>query len=302
MVEGILNVNKPRGMASFAVVSLVRRLTGVRRVGHAGTLDPIADGVLPICIGRHATRIVEYLVDAPKVYRARILLGVATDTYDSEGEVVATGDPSGVTRAQLETALRPFVGEIQQVPPMYSALKYEGQPLYRYARAGKTVPREARTVAIYRLELLDFESPLVEIEMECGRGAYVRTVAQDLGERLGCGGHLVGLTRLRSGPFLLEEAIGVEELEEVARHDAWQEVLSGVDRVLESWDAALLGQEHTIDVRQGRPLVLIPARPEAAEVAPDALCRAYSEAGTFLGILRYGGEGRWRPEKVFAAL
>ncbi|MCH8901325.1 MAG: tRNA pseudouridine(55) synthase TruB [Chloroflexi bacterium] len=302
MVEGILNVNKPRGMTSFAVVSLVRRLTGVRRVGHAGTLDPIADGVLPICIGRHATRIVEYLVDARKAYRAVIRLGVATDTYDSEGEVVATGDPSGVTRAQLETALRPFVGEIQQVPPIYSALKYQGQPLYRYARAGKTVPLKARTVAIYRLELLNFESPLVEIELECGRGAYVRSLAYDLGERLGCGGHLEGLTRLRSGPFLLKDAIGVEELEEVARHDAWQEVLSGVDRVLESWDAALLGQEHTIDVRQGRSLVLTPARPEAAEVAPDALCRAYSEAGIFLGILRYRGEGRWRPEKVFAAL
>lgn len=302
MVEGILNVNKPRGMTSFAVVSLVRRLTGVRRVGHAGTLDPIADGVLPICIGRHATRIVEYLVDAPKAYRAVIRLGVATDTYDSEGEVVATGDPSGVTRAQLETALRQFVGEIQQVPPMYSALKYQGQPLYRYARAGKKVPLEARTVAIYRLELLNFESPLVDIEMECGRGAYVRSLAHDLGERLGCGGHLERLTRLRSGPFLLEDAIGVEELEEVAMNDGWQEVLSGVDRVLESWDAALLGEEHTNDVRQGRPLVLTPARPEAAEVAPDALCRAYSEAGAFLAILRYRGEGHWRPEKVFAAL
>ena len=302
MVEGILNVNKPRGMTSFAVVSLVRRLTGIRRVGHAGTLDPVADGVLPICIGRHATRIVEYLVDARKAYRAVIRLGVATDTYDSEGEVVATGDPSGVTRAQMETALRQFVGEIQQVPPMYSALKYQGQPLYRYARAGKTVPLKARTVRIYRLELLNFESPLVEIEMECGRGTYVRSLAHDLGERLGCGGHMEGLTRLRSGPFLLEDAIGVEELEEVARHDAWQEVLSSVDRVLESWDAALLGEEHTIDLRQGRALVLTPARSEAAEVAPDTLCRAYSEAGTFLGILRYRGEGCWRPEKVFAAL
>ena len=145
MVEGILNVNKPRGMTSFAVVSLVRRLTGVRRVGHAGTLDPIADGVLPICIGRHATRIVEYLVDARKAYRAVIRLGVATDTYDSEGEVVATGDPSGVTRAQLETALRPSVGEIQQGPPIYSARKYKGQPRYRSARAGRTGPPTAHT-------------------------------------------------------------------------------------------------------------------------------------------------------------
>ena len=301
MADGILNVNKPRGMASFAVVSLVRRLTGVRRVGHAGTLDPIADGVLPICLGR-ATRAVEYLVDAPKAYRAAIRLGVATDTYDSEGAVTETADPSGVIPEEVETALGRFVGEIQQLPPMYSALKHQGQPLYRYARAGKTVPRQPRTVAIYRLELLRFAPPVVEIELECGRGAYVRTLAHDLGQQLGCGAHLTGLTRLRSGPFTVEEAIDLDQLRDAAREDAWQELLHPIDRVLESWHAALLGQEHTLDVRQGRLLLLTPVRQELADLPPDTPCRAYSEEGEFLAILRYRGSGRWHPERVFAPL
>jgi tRNA pseudouridine55 synthase len=288
-------------MASFAVVSLVRRLTGVRRVGHAGTLDPTADGVLPICLG-HATRIVEYLVDAPKTYHAAIRLGVATDTYDSEGAVVATADASGVTREEVEKALLTFVGEIQQLPPMYSALKHEGQPLYRYARAGKTVPREPRTVTIHRIEIVRFALPVVEVELECGRGAYVRTLAQDLGQQLGCGGYLERLTRLRSGPFSLGDAIELDELREAGEQETWQELLSPVDRVLESWYAALLNEQHTLDVRQGRLLLLTPARREAAELAVDTRCRAYSEAGEFLAILRYGGAGRWRPEKVFTPL
>ncbi len=301
MASGILNVNKPRGMASFAVVSLVRRLTGVRRVGHAGTLDPMADGVLPICLG-HATRIVEYLVDAPKTYHAAIRLGVATDTYDSEGAVVATADPSGVTQEDVETALSHFAGQIQQLPPLYSALKYEGQPLYRYARAGKTVPRQERTVTIHRVELLRFAPPVAEVELEVGRGAYVRTLAHDLGERLGCRAHLERLTRLRSGPFSLDDAIEPDELREAARQDAWQKLLYPADRVLEAWYAALLGEQHTLDVCRGRLLVLTPVRQEVIGLALDTPCRAYSHEGDFLAILRYQGAGRWHPEKVFAAL
>src|SRR3990172_8628612 len=171
MPSGILNINKPRGITSFAVVKLVRKLTGVKRVGHAGTLDPIADGVLPVCLGQ-ATRIVEYLVGAPKVYYATVRLGAATDTYDSEGAVTATGDWSGVTRGQVEDVLQSFVGEIEQIPPMYSALKFKGKPLYSYARAGKEAPRQTRTVSVYSLALRKFEPPFVEAGMEGGRGAY----------------------------------------------------------------------------------------------------------------------------------
>ncbi len=301
MASGILNVNKPRGMASFAVVSLVRRLTGVRRVGHAGTLDPTADGVLPVCLGQ-ATRIVEYLVSAPKTYHAAIRLGVATDTYDSEGAVTETADPRAVTREELEAALQEFVGQIQQLPPMYSALKYEGQPLYRYARAGKTVPRQARTVTIHRLELRRFTPPVAEIELEVGRGAYVRTLAHDLGERLGCHAHLERLTRLRSGPFSLDGAIDLEELQEAVQQGTWHGLLYPADRVLESWHAAFLGQQHTLEVCRGQLLVLTPVRQEFIDLALDTPCRAYSSEGEFLAILRYRGAGRWHPEKVFAPL
>jgi tRNA pseudouridine55 synthase len=299
MTSGILNVNKPQGMTSFSVVSLVRKLTGIRRVGHAGTLDPVADGVLPICLGQ-ATRIVEYLVSAPKRYRSVIRLGEATDTYDSEGAVVATGDPSSVTREQVQAVLGEFVGEIDQLPPMYSAVKYEGRPLYAYARAGKEAPRQARRVMVHWLTLLRFEPPEVEIELEVGRGAYVRTLAYDLGERLGCHAHVIGLTRTRSGPFVLEEAVGLDQLREEAERGTWQELLHPVDCVLESWQAALLAEVHTRDVGRGKLIVLEPASPEAAGLAPDTLCRAYSEEGDFLGILRYQGAGRWHPERVFA--
>ena len=298
MTSGILNINKPRGMTSFAVVSLVRRLTGIKRVGHAGTLDPIADGVLPVCLG-HATRIVDYLVSAPKTYHATIRLGAATDTYDSEGAVTATGDPTGITQQEVEAALVGFVGQIQQLPPMYSALKHQGQPLYRYARAGKTAPRQERTVTIHRLDLARFAPPLVEIELEVGRGAYVRTLAYDLGEQLGCHAHLETLTRLRSGPFSLEDAISLDELREAAERGTWQELLYAPDRVLESWYAALFGEEHSRDICQGRLVVLAPVRPELADLDVDTPCRAYSHEGEFLAILRYRGASRWHPEKVF---
>jgi tRNA pseudouridine55 synthase len=296
MTGGILNVNKPPGMTSFAVVSLVRRRTGIRRAGHAGTLDPIADGVLPVCLGP-ATRMVEYIVSAPKTYLATVRLGEATDSYDSEGTVTATGDPSAVTLEDVEAVLPQFAGEIDQLPPMYSALKYEGQPLYRYARQGKTAPRQPRRVAIHRLELLGYTPPLIELEMEVGRGAYVRSLAHDLGERLGCHGHLVRLTRTVSGPFALADAVSIEELEGAAD---WEALLYAPDRVLESWQAALLGEQHAREAGQGR-LVVLERRPELAEPAPEAPCRAYSDAGEFLAVLRYRGSGRWQPEKVFAA-
>jgi tRNA pseudouridine55 synthase len=300
VASGILNLNKPRGMTSFAVVALVRRLTGVRRVGHAGTLDPIAEGVLPVCLGP-ATRVVEYLVAQPKLYAATLKLGEATDTYDSEGAVVATGDPSGVSQEQIEALLPQFIGEIRQLPPMYSALKYQGQPLYRYARAGREAPREERTVAVYRLELRRFRPPRLELEMEVGRGAYVRTLAHDLGERLGCHAHLEALTRLRTGPFTVAEALSLEQFRSLVEEGIWEESLHGPDRVLERWYAALLDEEHSLAVCQGRAQALRPASPAYAHLPIDTLCRAYSYDGRFLAVLRSQGGNLWRPEKVFAS-
>jgi tRNA pseudouridine55 synthase len=293
---GILNIDKPRGITSFAVVSRVRRATGIRRVGHAGTLDPEAEGVLPVCLGS-ATRVVEYLMDTTKVYRATVMLGAATDTYDSEGSVVSTGDWSSVTREALEAALAPLTGAIQQLPPMYSAVKHRGQPLYKYARAGKDAPRALRTVHVYRLDVVAFAPPSLELEIEVGKGAYVRSLAHDLGERLGCFAHLRALTRLRVGPFQLRNAIELDAFLELAERGEWEDCLHSPDSVLESWLAAILGEEHSRHVAQGR---LIDVTPVESHRHSD-FCRAYSYTGDFLAILRNAGGNRWKPEKVFAS-
>ncbi len=255
--------------------------------------------MLPVCLGR-ATRVVEYLVDQPKTYYATVRFGITTDTQDSEGAVIATAELDNLTRERVEAVLPAFVGEIRQLPPMYSALKHEGRPLYSYARAGKEAPREERTVRVYRLEIRRFAPPEMELEMECGRGAYVRTLVHDLGQAVGCGAHMSALTRLRSGPFRLEEAIDLETLESAVEAGTWEALLEPVDRVLESWPAALLAQPHSLEVRQGRLVALTPVREELANTPPETACRAYSSEGDFLAILRYLGGGRWQPEKVFA--
>jgi tRNA pseudouridine55 synthase len=300
-VHGILNLNKPPGITSFSVVSLVRRLTGVRRVGHAGTLDPAAQGVLPVCLGQ-ATRLAENLMDSPKMYRARIHLGVATDTYDAEGTVTNSADASGVTEGDIRAALPVYTGRIQQVPPMYSALKHQGVPLYRLARAGQTVERAPRTVAIYRLELLEYAPPLLTLELECGRGAYVRTLAHDLGQHLGCGAHLSALTRTRSGPFLLEQSLTLDDLRRAALEGRWHESLHASDSVVLDWWAAVLGREHTDEITQGRGIRLTPLSAErVVGLPPGTPCRAYSSDGRFLAILRYRGEQLWHPARVFTS-
>ena len=197
-MDGILNINKPAGKTSFAVVAMVKRLTGEKHVGHAGTLDPMATGVLPVCLGQ-ATRLVEYLMDTTKTYRAEIELGVSTDSYDREGAVTQKCDASAVTLAQIETALNSFRGVITQIPPMYSAVKHQGKPLYELARAGIDVERKARTAKIYSLEIRDWQNPFLTIEVNCGKGTYIRSLANDLGQALGCGATLSALERSRCG-------------------------------------------------------------------------------------------------------
>ncbi len=299
-VDGILNVRKPKDWSSLDVVRVVRRHSGVRRVGHAGTLDPAAEGVLPVCLGQ-ATRLTEYLLDTPKSYRARIRLGIVTDTYDAAGTVVREDDPAPVTQTMVERLLPSFSGEIDQVPPMFSALKRDGVPLYRYARAGQTVERAPRPVRIYGIELVEFQPPTFTIEVRCGRGVYLRTLAYDLGEGLGCGAHLEHLVRLAVGPFSLEAAVGMEELREAFLAGTWCDLLRPLDSVLLSWHAAILGEGSQQSACLGRTVELIPLRREGPlSLAEGTLCRAYSLDGLLVALLRYeGGGSRWRPEKVF---
>jgi len=287
-MDGILNVNKPRGLTSHDVVNRVRTVARQREVGHAGTLDPMATGVLLLCLGR-ATRLAEYLMDSPKTYRARIRLGIATDTDDAEGAIIAER-PADIDRAAVEAALERFRGRILQVPPVYSALKREGQPLYKLARRGVTVEREPRPVEIYRLDLTAWEPPELTLEVVCSPGTYIRALARDLGESLGCGAHLTGLVRLASGDFRLEDAV---ELEAVTP-ERLPALLLPPDAALRRYPALYLNDAEARAVANGRDI----AGPPPVGEGPS-LARAYAPDGQLLAVLEYRPERQmWHPKKV----
>ena len=295
-MNGIFNIDKPPGITSFDTVSSVRRLIGERRVGHAGTLDPMATGVLPVFFGQ-GTRVIEFLHENSKTYQAQIELGTATDSYDASGNAIKQADYSSVSRKQLEQALDSFHGDIQQKPPMFSAVKHNGQRLYKLAREGISVERQNRPAFIFRLDLIKFKPPLVMLEIECSRGTYIRSLAHDLGELLGCGAHLSGLIRLRYGPFNIRDAISLSQLEAAKKDNTWQKYVFPMDSVLQNW------QKFTVDIEQERLIkngsgVEIADNP--VEVDSANRCLAYNSEGGLLAILFYDAEkGRWQPQKVF---
>lgn len=294
-IDGILNLRKPLGVTSMDVVRQIKRLTRQKHVGHGGTLDPLAEGVLPICFGR-ATRLMDYLIDFPKVYRTTIHLGITTDTYDAQGAVLETQNVEWVTREAVEDTLDAFRGEVYQVPPMYSALKYQGQRLYELARSGVEVERAARKVQVYRLELIDWDNPRVTFDIECGRGFYIRSLAHDLGKAIGCGSHVEALTRLRSGPLAYEESVSLEEFRELVDEGSWMRVIHPPDLVLQHLDAAIVGHQVERFIRQGRQVPLGPGRRYPPPMNP---CRVYCLDGRFLGLVRYDFvKGLWKPDKV----
>ncbi len=289
-INGFIVIDKPSGVTSFTMVALVRRLTKVRRVGHAGTLDPLASGVLPVAIGQ-ATRFIEYMDDALKTYVARVKFGEATDTYDADGEVTERGDPSSVGAARVVAVLDEFTGDIEQTPPLYSALKLAGKPLYRYAREGREVAVAPRTVHIESIEMRGFEGGVAELEVTCGKGTYIRSLAHDLGRRLDCPAHLAALARTRSGGFGSGDARTPGDLDLLASEGRLEEALLAVDRAVERRPAAILEAAHSADVRAGRDVAIETKR-------GVGLCRAYSSEGSFLGVLRASDGGVWHPEKV----
>ena len=289
-------VDKPSGITSMEVVRRIKRASGIKKVGHGGTLDPVATGVISICLGR-ATRMMEYLVDGGKEYRGIVELGVETDTYDSAGRVTATVDPSDITAEQIEAALTRFEGAVDQVPPMYSALKQGGKRLYELARAGVEVPREPRRVQVHAVTLKAYEPPLATVFVRCGRGYYMRSLAHDLGEALGVGGNLKGLVRLRNGPFALEDALSMERAEAVMAEGGWEEHVRAPDVVLAQYPAVVLGDRLLGLVRQGQP---VPVGARIPPAGPGARARAYSTTGEFVALLAFDGStGQWQPEKVF---
>jgi tRNA pseudouridine55 synthase len=297
VLTAILNVNKPRDWTSFDVVKFIRGRCGEKRVGHAGTLDPAATGVLPVLIGQ-ATRLTEYLVDSTKEYVADIELGIVTDTYDAEGTVIRRSDASSVSEADVRQSLSAFLGEILQAPPVYSAIKRDGVPLYKRARRGEDVRAEPRPVKVEKLEVISYVAPRLQVRIVCGKGFYVRSLAYDLGEALGVGGTLTGLLRSRVGSFRVEDAVDMETLRSEFEDESWRERIVAPDEVLLRWRAAILGKDSTQDLLHGRDTSLRPAA--GVSVVPGDLCRAYGDKGDFLAILRYREADAWRPEKVFA--
>lgn len=289
MRDGIAIIDKPAGLTSHDVVNRVRRATRIRQVGHAGTLDPMATGVLVACLGQ-ATRVSEYLLSHDKAYRATIRLGLETNTYDADGEVTATHEVS-VDRAEVERALTHFVGKIQQVPPMYSAIKREGQKLYELARQGIEIERAARSVIVHSIELLDYQAPDAAIDVRCSAGTYIRSIAHDLGAALGTGGHLIDLRRTASGPFTIDQAISLDTFEAAARADRWRTLLHPIDEALHDWPLTVIGESDRRRVLKGAPILSLKFS--------GTRCRAHDERGNLIALLIFDQKKHWwRAEKV----
>jgi tRNA pseudouridine55 synthase len=288
-MHGFLNIDKPLQLTSHDVVARVRRVAGRGvKVGHAGTLDPAATGVLPLALG-NATRLIEYLADARKGYRAIVQLGITTTTDDAEGEVVRERPVPILERELIEAACEPLRGEIMQVPPIYSALHHEGQRLYDLARAGKTVEIAPRPVTIYKLEVLDrsVEREQLLLDIECSKGTYIRALARDLGEALGCGAHLTALRRTFVGAFTVEQSTPLETL--LAEPTLLQTNLHPPELAVADWPMLVLDEAELRRVRNGMPL----QRPAlAAELA-----RAHDGTGALVALMRWESEV-WRPIKV----
>lgn len=292
MSTGFLNVDKPKGMTSHDVVARVRRLLrqqeGKVKVGHAGTLDPMATGVLVLCVG-NATRLSEYAMHGVKRYRGIVQLGIETDTYDAEGEILHQHTTDHITTETIEAALPPFRGAIEQLPPMYSAVKVDGRKLYDMARSGETIEREPRSVMVYQFELVDWQPPLAIIDVTCSSGTYIRSLAHDLGQALGVGGTLTALRRIRSGNFVESDSKTLPELEAIPelRHA----LIAPADALAGALPMVWLKPADIDHIAHGRT---IPRHDDE----PEGEVMALTSGGDMVAILK-SAEDSWQPRKVF---
>ncbi|HEX2979951.1 MAG TPA: tRNA pseudouridine(55) synthase TruB [Anaerolineaceae bacterium] len=289
-ISGVLVVDKAVGLTSHDVVQIVRKGTGIRRAGHTGTLDPRASGVLVILIGP-AVRLSEYVSASDKRYQAILRLGATTDTYDADGRVTSSA-PVNITEEQFEAALEQFVGEIEQVPPPYSAVKVKGRKAYDMARQGEEVDLQPRKIKVYNLELLEWAPPEAVIDVYCSSGTYVRSLAHDLGNALGCGAHLVGLRRTKSGRFTLRDAVPLRKLREAFEAGNWYQYLIPAAEALSDWPAVELEVDAVDAIRHGH-------RIPAEDGSPD-WARGISEQGELVALMEIDHEtNEWQPRKVF---
>lgn len=296
-ISGILLLDKPQGDSSNRALQTVKRLYYARKAGHTGSLDPLATGVLPICLGE-ATKFSQYLLNADKTYQATVCLGIQTDTGDAEGEELERTDASAVTRKQVEEILPRFIGTIEQVPPMYSALKVDGQPLYKLAREGKTVERKPREISIYALRVDDFRPgayPALDITVSCSKGTYIRTLAEDIASALGdIGGHLTALRRTRVGAFAIDDCItlpALEQLKDEKAFTAMDERLIAPEQAVNHLPGVEVSNDTGYYVRLGQA-VFVPGAPV------NGLVRISQQDGVFLGVGEVLDDGRVTPRRL----
>ena len=291
-VSGIILLDKPLGFTSNAALQKVRWLLNAEKAGHTGSLDPLATGVLPLCFGE-ATKFSQYLLDSDKGYETVMQLGQTTTTGDAEGEVLKTRDVT-VGRSDIEALLPQFRGQISQIPPMYSALKRDGQPLYKLARAGEVVEREARSVTIGRLELLECEGTRARLTVGCSKGTYIRTLVEDLGEALGCGAYVAELRRTQAGPFELAQTVTLEELEQAhaeGGNEAIDRFLMPSDSGLQDWPLLQFSEHSAFYWLHGQPV----RSPEAPKFG---MVRVQDHNGRFIGIGEVSEDGRIAPRRL----
>jgi tRNA pseudouridine55 synthase len=290
-ISGVLVVDKPVGLTSHEVVQVIRHGTNIRRAGHTGTLDPRASGVLIVLIGP-AVRLSEYVSASDKRYQAIIRLGATTDTFDADGRFTSKDETPEITEEQFETTLKTFVGEIIQTPPPYSAVKVHGRPAYDMAREGEEVQLEPRKIQVYSLELLEWAPPEAVIDVYCSSGTYVRSLANDLGDKLGCGAYLTGLRRTKSGRFTLRDAVPLRKLREAFDAGNWYQYVIPAAEALSDWPALELDNEKVEAVRHGHRV--------PAEAGVTGMARGISEAGELIALLEVDeATQEWQPRKVF---
>jgi len=295
-ISGVLVVDKPVGMTSHDVVQAIRNGTGLRRAGHTGTLDPRASGVLVILVGP-AVRLSEYVSASDKRYQAIIRMGAKTDTFDAEGKITQSDKPINVTEQQFEEALQTFVGEIEQTPPPYSAVKVQGRKAYEMARKGEEVNLEPRKITVHHLEVLEWAPPEAVIDVHCSSGTYVRSLANDLGEKLGCGAYLVGLRRTKSGRFSLRDATPLRKLQEAFTAGNWYQFLIPAAEALGDWPSIELSPDDVEGVRHGHRVAASADTPAGNRV------RGVSTQGELVALMECvlgdGEKPEWQPKKVF---
>ncbi|MDW8801018.1 tRNA pseudouridine(55) synthase TruB [Clostridium sp. A1-XYC3] len=274
-MDGILNINKPTGMSSFDVVRKVKNIAKTKKVGHTGTLDPEASGVLPICIGR-ATKLVDYIMNDYKIYKVELKLGITTDTYDREGQILKTKEVN-LPIEEVEDCIKSFQGEIDQIPPMYSALKVNGERLYSLARKGIEIERKPRKISIYDIEILEMNLPNINFLVKCSKGTYIRSLCYDIGEKLNCGGTMWNLQRVQTGDFSISDSVELEELS----NDNIQGYLISMDKALESYPKIIVDERYEKLIFNG---VTIKDPNMLDKIEKDKLYRVYIEENEFIGI------------------